>query len=142
LNLSRLAFVGAAAAALTAPLAAGAQTPGRPLRMIFFPGGDMLPATIAAQKGFFARENIAAVMTPTPGSVYQFQHLSAGDFDVAMTALDNAIAYDEGQVRRRCRTRPTSRGSMAAAACSCGFTRVPKSPRSPTSRARRWRWMP
>ena len=36
-------------------------------------------------------------LTPTPGSVYQFQHLSAGDFEIGSTALDNIVAYDEGE---------------------------------------------
>jgi ABC-type nitrate/sulfonate/bicarbonate transport system substrate-binding protein len=96
-RLSRSAFAAGAAATLLSPVAAHAQTAGRPLRIIFFPGGDGLPGYIGLQKGFFARENLSVVLTPTPGSVYQFQHLSAGDFDIAMTAIDNAIAYDEGQ---------------------------------------------
>jgi ABC-type nitrate/sulfonate/bicarbonate transport system substrate-binding protein len=97
MNFARSAFLGSSAAALLAPLAARAQNPGRSLRLIFFPGADMLPVYIGVQKGFFARENVAVTLTPTPGSVYQFQHLSAGDFDIALTAIDNAIAYDEGQ---------------------------------------------
>ena len=97
MNMARSAFVGGAAAALAAPLAGQAQSSGRSLRLIFFPGADMLPVYIGMQKGFFTRENVTVVLTPTPGSVYQFQHLSAGDFDIALTAIDNVIAYDEGQ---------------------------------------------
>jgi len=97
MKLARSAFVRAAAAALAAPAAARAQSPAATLRLIYFPGADMLPVYIGIQKGFFARENVTVALTPTPGSVYQFQHLSAGDFDIALTAMDNAIAYDEGQ---------------------------------------------
>ena len=57
----------------------------------------MLPVWIATDRGYFARENLSVNLSPTPGSVYQFQHLSAGDYDIALTAIDNAIAYDEGQ---------------------------------------------
>ena len=73
-----------------------AQTPAT-LRGIYFPSADILPCWVGIEKGFFARENVTLLLTATPGSVYQFQHLSAGDFDIALTAIDNAIAYDEGQ---------------------------------------------
>jgi ABC-type nitrate/sulfonate/bicarbonate transport system substrate-binding protein len=36
-------------------------------------------------------------LTPTPGSIYQLTNLIDGKFDIAMTAIDNLIAYDEGQ---------------------------------------------
>jgi ABC-type nitrate/sulfonate/bicarbonate transport system substrate-binding protein len=97
--LSRSAFVrstaSAAAFAALAPARAAAQP--ATLRLIYFPSADILPWWVGMQKGFFARENVALTLTPTPGSVYQFQHLSAGDFDIALTAIDNVIAYDEGQ---------------------------------------------
>lgn len=65
--------------------------------MIYFPAADVLPLWVGIEKGFFAQHGVTLALTPTPGSVYQFQHLSAGDFDIAITAIDNAIAYDEGQ---------------------------------------------
>ncbi|MGD0052356.1 MAG: ABC transporter substrate-binding protein [Vulcanimicrobiaceae bacterium] len=105
MRLSRSAFVrsGLAATTLgvlpTTPL--GAQTPAAQtsvtLRGIYFPSADILPCWVGIEKGFFGRENVTLLLTATPGSVYQFQHLSAGDFDIALTAIDNAIAYDEGQ---------------------------------------------
>jgi ABC-type nitrate/sulfonate/bicarbonate transport system substrate-binding protein len=99
MNLSRSAFSRSALAA-SAVCALGvpalAQTPAN-LRVIFFPSADILPTWIGITKGFFAARGVALTMTPTPGSVYQFQHLSGGDFDIALTAIDNAIAYDEGQ---------------------------------------------
>src|SRR5690606_32224530 len=36
-------------------------------------------------------------LTPTPGSEYQMTNLHAGKFDIAMTAIDNVVAYQEGQ---------------------------------------------
>ena len=36
-------------------------------------------------------------LTPTPNSVFQLTNLIEGKFDIAMTALDNLIAYREGQ---------------------------------------------
>jgi ABC-type nitrate/sulfonate/bicarbonate transport system substrate-binding protein len=35
-------------------------------------------------------------LTTTPSSVFQFEKLAAGAFDIAMTAYDNAVAYIEG----------------------------------------------
>jgi len=36
-------------------------------------------------------------VTPTPSSVFQLTNLIEGKFDIAMTAIDNLIAYREGQ---------------------------------------------
>lgn len=88
-------LAGAAAGLALAPRRAFAQTV--PVRVIGFFSGTTLPLWIADTKGFFTREKLAVTLTPTRGSVYQFQHLSAGDFDIASTALDNIIAYDTGE---------------------------------------------
>ena len=37
------------------------------------------------------------VLTPTPSSTFQMQGLAEGRFDIAMTAFDNVVAYQEGQ---------------------------------------------
>jgi ABC-type nitrate/sulfonate/bicarbonate transport system substrate-binding protein len=91
---SRRGFLGAAAAAVVLPRPAFAQAV--PLRVIGFFSGTTLPLWAADANGFFARENLNVTLTSTPGSVYQFQHLSAGDFEIGATALDNIVAYDEG----------------------------------------------
>jgi len=67
------------------------------LRMISFASPALLPVYAGIAKGFYARENLAVTVTSTPGSVYQFQHFAAGDFEIASTAMDNVIAYDSGQ---------------------------------------------
>lgn len=92
-----LRTVAAVATGALAPGVAGAQAGPVLLRVIYFPGVSNWPVYVANAKGFFARENVALALTATPGSVYQFQHLSAGDFDIALTGMDNVIAYDEGQ---------------------------------------------
>ena len=68
-----------------------------PVRVIAFASPALLPVYAAIDRGFYARENVVVTVTTTPGSIYQFQHFSAGDFDVATTAMDNVIAYDAGQ---------------------------------------------
>lgn len=67
------------------------------LRLIGFPTGTQLPLVVAQDRGFFAARDLEVTLTATPGSAYQFEQLSAGNFELAMTALDNVIAYDEGQ---------------------------------------------
>lgn len=67
------------------------------LQVIIFPGGQNWPIWVAEDKGFFARERLEVKLTPTPNSVFQLTNLIAGKFDIGMTAIDNVIAYDEGQ---------------------------------------------
>lgn len=71
--------------------------PSTPLRVILFPGGSNWPLWVAQDKGFLAQEQLSVTVTPTPNSVFQMKGLIQGDFDIAMTAIDNVIAYREGQ---------------------------------------------
>ena len=50
-----------------------------------------------AGKGTLYRNGIAVTVTPTPDSKFQLTNLIDGKFDIAMTAIDNVIAYMEGQ---------------------------------------------
>ena len=89
--LAALALVGCAAAP-EAPRGAL-----KPVNLIVFPGGFNWPIWVAQEKGLFAKHGIAPVVTPTPSSAFQLQNLIEGKFDIAMTAIDNLIAYREGQ---------------------------------------------
>src|SRR5438132_221626 len=73
-----------------------AQSPAK-LEVIVFPGGFNWPIWVAQEKGFFRDNGVDMQITPTPGSVYQLVNLIDGKFDIAMTAIDNLIAYREGQ---------------------------------------------
>jgi ABC-type nitrate/sulfonate/bicarbonate transport system substrate-binding protein len=68
-----------------------------PVNLIVFPGGFNWPVWVAQEKGLFAKNGIAVKVTPTPSSVFQLTSLIDGKFDIAMTAIDNLIAYREGQ---------------------------------------------
>jgi ABC-type nitrate/sulfonate/bicarbonate transport system substrate-binding protein len=67
------------------------------LRVNVFPGGFNWPLFVAIEKGSFAREGIAVELQATSGSVAQMSGLAAGNFEIAMTAFDNVVAYVEGQ---------------------------------------------
>lgn len=69
----------------------------QPVNMITFGGGYSLPAWVAQRQGFFARHDISVNVTYTPNSVFLMTQLIEGRFDIAVTAIDNLVAYQEGQ---------------------------------------------
>ena len=82
------------------PLVSCASAPPAPpktVNLIVFPGGFNWPVWVAQEKGLFARNGLEVKVTPTPGSAFQLTNLIDGKFDIAMTAIDNLIAYREGQ---------------------------------------------
>ena len=62
-----------------------------------FPGATNLPLWAGAAHGMFARRGIETELVMTPNSVEQQTGLAAGKFDIAMTAIDNIVAYREKQ---------------------------------------------
>src|SRR6266705_5030826 len=62
-----------------------------------FPGGFNWGIYVAQDKGLFEKNGIRVTVQATPGSVAQMTGLSEGKFDIAMTAIDNIVAYVEGQ---------------------------------------------
>lgn len=68
---------------------------GPSLRLNIFGGLDAWPVYVIKEKNLLKGYELR--VTPTTGSVAQMQHVMAGDADLALTAMDNVIAYDEGQ---------------------------------------------
>jgi len=62
-----------------------------------FPGGFNWGLYVGRDKRFFAAHGIAVEILSTPDSVTQMTELAHGKFDIAMTAVDNIVAYVEGQ---------------------------------------------
>ena len=62
-----------------------------------FPGGFNWAIYVAQERGLFAKNGIRVTVQDTPGSVAQMTGLAQGKFDIAMTAVDNIVAYVEGQ---------------------------------------------
>lgn len=62
-----------------------------------FPGGFNWPIYVGQDKGFFDKHGIEVEIQGTPDSVTQMTDFSLGKFDIAMTAVDNIVAYVEGQ---------------------------------------------
>jgi ABC-type nitrate/sulfonate/bicarbonate transport system substrate-binding protein len=87
----------AALALATMSAVAPAQPQLKTLSVIVFPGGFNLPLWAAERQGFFEANGVRVTLTPTPSSTFQMQGLAEGRFDIAMTAFDNVVAYQEGQ---------------------------------------------
>ena len=68
-----------------------------PVKLIAFPGAPNLPIFAAEENDYFKEAGIGLQMETTPNSAYQIQHLVNGTFDIAGTAFDNVVAYQEGQ---------------------------------------------
>ena len=69
----------------------------RELSVIVFPGGFNLPIWAAQRQGYFEQNGVRVALTDTPSSTFQIQGLAEGRFDIALTAFDNVVAYQEGQ---------------------------------------------
>ncbi len=91
------------------PSGASSQPTGQgldPVSVVAFPGAGNWLIRIAQGKGYFAQGGIEVSLTPTPNSVFQMTNLIEGRFDIAMTAIDNVIAYLEGQGEVALSTQP------------------------------------
>jgi ABC-type nitrate/sulfonate/bicarbonate transport system substrate-binding protein len=67
------------------------------LKVIVFPGGFNWPLWAGQAQGYFARNGVDVRLVDTPNSTFQLTGLIKGDYDIAVTAIDNLIAYREGQ---------------------------------------------
>ena len=67
------------------------------IRVIEFPSTGILPHHVAMERGLFEAEGLNVEITATPNSVFQITNLIDGNFEIAGTAIDNIMAYQEGQ---------------------------------------------
>ena len=74
--------------------------------VIVFPGGFNWPIWAAQEKGFFAKGGLEVKLTPTPSSTFQLSNLIDGKFDIGHTAIDNVVAYMEGQGEAKFENKP------------------------------------
>jgi ABC-type nitrate/sulfonate/bicarbonate transport system substrate-binding protein len=97
LKFSRRSLLAAAAAAalLAACASPPPMTPAK-LTVNVFPGSSNLPLLAAIEKGFMARQNLTITILNTPNSEEQRAGLAAGKFEIAVAAVDNALAMVEG----------------------------------------------
>lgn len=92
------------------------------IRVIEFPSTGVLPHFVAIERGLFAAEGLAVDITMTPNSIYQITNLIDGNFDVAGTAIDNIVAYQEGQGVAELSREPDLFAFMGAMQVNLGLT--------------------
>src|SRR5204863_2755616 len=80
--------------ALCAAAAAQAQ-PAATLRVMGFAGSANAPVFVAQDKGFFAARALQVELAPAPNSATQIAALREGRIDIALTAMDNILAYPD-----------------------------------------------
>ena len=67
------------------------------LRVVAFAGASNLPLWAGQQQGIFARYGLEVTVEITPNSRAMARDLHDGRYDLALTSVDNIVAYDEGQ---------------------------------------------
>ena len=68
-----------------------------PIRLMVFPGAFNWPVWVGQDRDLFAENGVSVQIAETPGSVVQWTSLAKGDSDLAITLMDNVVAYREGQ---------------------------------------------
>lgn len=71
--------------------------PAAPLEMVGFRGAANLPVWVAQDKGFFAKNGVTLKLVGTQGVAAQITDVMAGKYPLFITAIDNIVAYQEGQ---------------------------------------------
>ncbi len=95
-HLSRRTVAAGLACAVAMPAIARAQA-ARALKVVAFAGASNWPMWIGEAKGFFAAEGLAPTLALTPNSRQMAADVFGGTFDIALTSIDNVVAYVEGQ---------------------------------------------
>ncbi len=67
------------------------------LDIISFGGASNLPTWLAMDTGLFAAQGLEVTLTRTEGSMPQITDMMADKYQIATTAIDNIVAYTEGQ---------------------------------------------
>ena len=112
-------------AAVFLMLAGNAFAQLKPVEVVIYPAGFNFPLWVATEKGYFTQNGIAPHFTTTPNSVFQLTNLIDGRFDIAMTAMDNIVAYDEGEGEGPTKNTPDAFAFMGG---SSGFLSLVTAP--------------
>ena len=67
------------------------------LSVIAFPGASNWPLWAGQQKGFFAAQGLEISLSITPNSIHMARELYTGGAHVALTSMDNVVAYGCGE---------------------------------------------
>ena len=93
--------------------------------VVAFSGGSNWPIWVGQQQGFFAAHRLQVNLEFTPNSVEMVKNMMAGRYQLAMTAIDNLVAYQEGQGEIALAQNPDFFAFMG---CDSGFLSVMADP--------------
>ena len=116
----RSAFIGLMGLLVSLSVAAQPK-PLQNLSVIVFPAGSNLPLWAAERQGYFEQNGLRVTLVNTPSSTFQMQGFAEGRFDIAMTAMDNVVAYREGLGEAKLPPQP---GIFAFLGADSGFLSV------------------
>lgn len=86
------------AAALALPfLGASARAQAQPIKVLAFAGASNWPVWAGQAKDLFARHGVEVALEFTPNSRVLARRLHEGSIDLALTSIDNVLAYNAGQ---------------------------------------------
>jgi len=80
---------------------ANAAAAAEKVRLIIFQSASSLAAYVAEDRGIFKKHGLDVTIKPTPNSKYMMTKLIDGEYDIASSAFDNFIAYNEGQTKSK-----------------------------------------
>ncbi len=95
--MNRRNIVMGGAVALAAPGAVAPARGAETLKAVAFAGAANWPFWACQQEGFFAGENVDVSLDFTPNSIELARNMMAGKYDLALSSVDNVVAYNEGQ---------------------------------------------
>lgn len=97
-----------------------------PLELIVFPGAPNLPIFVAQEQGYFERAGLRVNLSATPNSAAQAENLVNGKCQIAGTAFDNVVAYQEGQGAVALAREPDLFAFMGATQIELAFVVAPQ----------------
>jgi ABC-type nitrate/sulfonate/bicarbonate transport system substrate-binding protein len=71
------------------------------VNFIIFQSASALASYVADDHGIFAKHGLDVAIKPTPNSGYMMTNLIDGKYDIASSAFDNFIAYNQGQTKNK-----------------------------------------
>lgn len=75
------------------------------IRFIIFESSSALASYVAEDHGFFKKNGLDVSVKPTPSSTYMMTNLIDGNYDIASSAFDNFIAFNEGQTKAKTKNK-------------------------------------
>ena len=98
------------------------------IELICFPGAPNLPIFVADEKGLFKDAGVTVKLSTTPSSSFLAENLANGKFQIAGTAFDNVVAYQEGQGPAKLDRKPDFFAFMGATQVELALVAAPDVP--------------